>query len=515
MKYQNPIIPGFHPDPSICKKDNDYYLVTSSFEYFPGVPIFSSTDLINWKQIGSCLTRQSQLDLTGVKCSQGIYAPTIRCHNDRFYMITTCLINGKTRNFYVTATNPAGDWSDPVDIDIRGIDPSMYFENGRTYIQYSDYDDGISTIRQVEIELDSGRLLCQPKTISRGCGGRDVEAPHIFKRGSCYYLLLAEGGTREGHMVTLSRSESIWGPFRPCPHNPILSNKDSSKEPIQSVGHGDLVEDGKGEPWLVCLGTRPYKHRTVMGRETMLSPCYWDDDGWLHSKLGYLPMDVETELNVIQKRETDFSLDVSMKQLPNGIISPRHDISKHISFSEDAIEITGTDYSLDSIVSPVFLALRQRDYAFELTAAFQFDPENAEQEAGIALLGDNEHHTDLLVTSNNEVKSLLLRKRVGDILDEKFFDLPMGNDPVNLKICGSKEKYFFFLNNDNNEWVEIGWTYTKHFATECTFSQFTGVVAGFHVKGPKPARLTKLNYSPIDNDYLNPVTKKDGMISLI
>ncbi len=251
MKYQNPIIPDYYPDPSICKKGNDYYLVTSSFEYFPGAPIFYSSYLFNWEPIGHCLTRKSQLDLDGCGCSKGIYAPTIRHHDDKFYMITTN-VGSKIETFYVTANDPREEWSEPVFIDIPGIDPSFYFEAGRTYVQYADYSTGISIIKQVEIELESGKLLSSPQIISHGCGGRDIEAPHIFKRGQWYYLMLAEGGTREGHMVTLARSESLWGPFEACPFNPILSNRDLGTALIQSVGHADLIEDEAGNAWLVA-----------------------------------------------------------------------------------------------------------------------------------------------------------------------------------------------------------------------------------------------------------------------
>lgn len=153
MKYRNPIIPGFYTDPSICKKGSDYYLVTSSFEYFPGVPIFHSTDLINWNQIGHCLTRKSQLNLDGCKCSGGTFAPTICYHESRFYMITTGYVDNNMKEFYVSTDNPAGEWSEPVYINITGIDPSLYFESGKTFVQYSDYSNGGANIKQVEIKL--------------------------------------------------------------------------------------------------------------------------------------------------------------------------------------------------------------------------------------------------------------------------------------------------------------------------------------------------------------------------
>ncbi len=492
MKYQNPIIPGFYPDPSICKKGNDYYLVTSSFEYFPGVPLFHSTDLVNWRQIGHCLTRKSQLDLDGCGCSKGIYAPTIRYHDHQFYMITT-LVNKDIKTFYVTAKDPREEWSDPIYLDIEGIDPSFYFEAGRTYVQYADYSTGISVIKQVEIELETGNLLGVSEIISHGSGGRDIEAPHIFKRDRWYYLMLAEGGTREGHMVTLARSESLWGPFEPCPSNPILSNRDLGTAPIQSVGHADLIEDENGNPWLVALGTRPYKHRTTLGRETMLSGAYWDEDGWLYSKLGYMPEEVEITVDLNQSRKTVITLDQNTTKLPLDITTLRSDITKYLSF-EDSLKVSGNQYTLDDLHNPVFLGIRQSAYDFELTLNFGYEPENARQEAGLALVMDNEHHLELVVTTRCDKKVLLLRKNVGDIVTERKWELIHLDEPLELKISGSQEKYHFWLKDCHQKWIELDWSYTKHLASESSFSAFTGVVTGLYVTGNQVATVTKLDY---------------------
>lgn len=500
MKYKNPIIPGFYPDPSICKKGKNYYLVTSSFEYFPGVPIFSSTDLINWEQIGHCLTRKSQLNLDECECSGGIFAPTIRYHEGKFYMITTCYVKNNMKVFYVSTDNPAEEWSEPVYIDIIGIDPSLYFESGKTFVQYSDYNDGTSNIKQVQIELISGKLLCEPKIISYGCGGRDVEAPHLFKRKSWYYLMLAEGGTREGHMVTLSRSKSIWGPFESYPNNPILSNRDMGKEPIQCVGHADWVEDDNGEVWMVSLGTRPFKHRSILGRETMLTPAFWTDDGWLQSKEGYMPVEIEVRGDVVQERKSECFLDFTKKELPLELVALRSDITKNISFKNDILEVIGNTYTLNDLGSPMFLAFRQTSYSFETTTCIQFKPENRNQEAGLAILMDNEHYMELVITLRNDKRVLLICKKIAEIIEEKIYNLNDKHKNIELKINGSNEKYYFSFKDMNNNWVQLDWTFTKHLSSECSFSVFTGVVVGLYITGENTAYVSKLNYNVIEEN---------------
>ncbi|MEI8290964.1 MAG: glycoside hydrolase family 43 protein, partial [Verrucomicrobiota bacterium] len=244
MSYTNPIIPGFYPDPSVCCVGGDFYLVNSTFEYFPGVPIWHSRDLIHWRQLGHVLTRRSQLELDQVKCSDGIYAPTIRFHNGVFYLITTRCSAGSYKNFYVTATDPAGPWSDPVWYDQSGIDPSLFFDDdGKVYFQSNramTYDQN-RAIYQSEIDIKTGKRLTEPKCLWRGSGGSYIEGPHVYKRDGWYYLLTAEGGTSYGHMVTIARSKNIWGPYESCPHNPILSNRHAYEE-IHGTGHADLVQ---------------------------------------------------------------------------------------------------------------------------------------------------------------------------------------------------------------------------------------------------------------------------------
>ena len=224
MRYKNPVLKGFYPDPSVCYANGRYYMVCSSFQYFPGVPLFESSDLVNWNQIGHVLTRKDQVMLDKINSSGGVFAPTIRFDGKRFYMVTT---NDTTRqNFYVYTEDIYGEWSDPVFVDQGGIDPSLYFEDGRTYFMSNGTDSlGRNGVIQCEINITDGKKLTESKCIWQGSGGRYLESPHMYKINDYYYLMAAEGGTEYGHMITYARGRSVWGDFENYPHNPVLTNR--------------------------------------------------------------------------------------------------------------------------------------------------------------------------------------------------------------------------------------------------------------------------------------------------
>jgi beta-xylosidase len=270
-----PVVGGFHPDPSVCRVGSDYYLACSSFTYFPGVPIFHSRDLLTWRQLGNALDRPTQLRLAGAPPSKGIYAPTLRHHDGRFWLVTTNTAD--KGSFIVTAADPAGPWSDPVWLpEVVGIDPDLAWDaDGTCWCTYQ----GIS---QLPIDPRTGAALAAPRPLWSGTPGAQwPEGPHLYQIGSYWYLLIAEGGTDRGHCVSVARGPSPNGPFEPCPANPILTAR-STDRPVQNTGHGDLVQAADGSWWLVFLGVRvrggtPGHH--VLGRETFLAPVTWHD-GW-------------------------------------------------------------------------------------------------------------------------------------------------------------------------------------------------------------------------------------------
>ena len=288
--YHNPIIPGFNPDPSICRVGEDYYLVTSTFEYFPGIPIYHSRDLVHWRVLGHVLSRPSQLDLDTIRASGGVYAPTIRWHKGTFYVINTLV--GKKGNFVVTATNPAGPWSDPYWIDgAPGIDPSLFFDDdGKAYYTGNRRPEGLpadSKTREIwlqEINLQTMTLAGDRTGILyEGAlhGANNAEASHLYKREGMYYLLIAEGGTSDNHAVTVFRSNTIRGPYEGNKKNPILTHRHLGMDyPVAATGHADMVETQTGEWWMVLLGVRPYGgFHYNLGRETFLARVVWES-GW-------------------------------------------------------------------------------------------------------------------------------------------------------------------------------------------------------------------------------------------
>lgn len=274
--FDNPVIPGFSPDPSVCRVGEDYYLATSSFEYVPGVPLWHSRDLVHWRLIGHALDRPSQMELPAeAPSSTGVYAPTLRHHDGRFWMVTT-VVAGQG-NVLVTAKDPAGPWSDPVPLAIPGIDPDLAWdEDGTCWCTYSD-----GGIRSVRIDPETGGVLSEPVAMWSGTGLQYPEGPHLYRVGEWWYLLLSEGGTERGHALSVARARTLTGPFEPHPDNPVLSHR-STGHPVQNTGHGDLVQAHDGTWWMVLLGTRPRGDTPLyhgLGRETFLAPVTWED-GW-------------------------------------------------------------------------------------------------------------------------------------------------------------------------------------------------------------------------------------------
>lgn len=481
MKYTNPIIPGFHPDPSVCRVGDDYYLVNSSFEYFPGVPIYHSRDLMNWRQIGHCLTRESQLPLHGVKASDGIYAPTIRHHEGRFYMVTTNMTGGG--NFYVWTEDPAGEWSEPIWVAQKGIDPSLLFDHGKVYFT----SNGtlwapVRGMYQCEIEIETGRQLTETKFLWPGTGGSYPEAPHLYHIGDWYYLMVAEGGTAEGHSVTISRSRDPYGPFESCPHNPILTHR-SLMNDIQATGHADLFEDHHGNWWVVFLGYRygefSWHH---LGRETYLAPVDWTSDGW--------PV-----VNRGEKVLCTMEVDRPMTPAPWPLSQAREEFDhptlgfewNHLR-NPDAVNYSLTERpgflrlscgkaTLDDLDSPAFAGRRQEHFECEVSTLLEFEPTSENEEAGLAVLADNRHHNEIAVTLRDERRCAVVRRRIGSLVAEvASHELPTG--PVELRISADKSTYRYHAGLPGKA-VEIATSETRYLSTQVA-GGYTGVYFGLY-----------------------------------
>ncbi|HVQ92062.1 MAG TPA: family 43 glycosylhydrolase [Mycobacteriales bacterium] len=289
----NPLVPGFNPDPSIVLADGLYYLVTSTFEYLPGIPVYRSGDLVSWQHIGNVATRPEQVGVDDVPTGGGVWAPTIRYHDGVFYVIVTVAMSPRGCVVF-TATDPAGRWSDGTTIEgVGGIDPDLAWdEDGTAYVTFSGLYLGAPGavepgdvqhrgIQQVRVDLAAGKALEEPRSLWSGTGLKFPEAPHLYRRGDHWYLMIAEGGTERGHGVSIARGPSPEGPFEPHPANPVLSARSTSR-PIQNTGHADLVQTPDGGSALVLLGMRPLgmtQAFSPLGRETFSTPVSWVD-GW-------------------------------------------------------------------------------------------------------------------------------------------------------------------------------------------------------------------------------------------
>lgn len=291
-QHRNPILAGYYPDPSVTRVGDDYYLVLSSFAHYPGLPIFRSKDLVNWTQIGNAIDRPEQLDFTGMRTSQAVFAPDISYHQGTFYIANTCVECGG--NFIITAKNPAGPWSKPIWLPFEGIDPSIYWEGDRAYIVNNRAPaeppryDGHRAIWIQEYDWRAGKMVGESTQLVNG--GVDIskkpvwiEGPHILKKDGWYYLTAAEGGTSVNHSQVVLRSKNLRGPFVPYADNPILTQRDldpARPNPITSAGHAKLVETQNGEWFATFLAVRPYEGDFYnIGRETFLLPVTWKD-GW-------------------------------------------------------------------------------------------------------------------------------------------------------------------------------------------------------------------------------------------
>ncbi len=489
MKYKNPIVRGFYPDPSVCFANGKYYMVCSSFQYFPGVPLFESEDLVNWKQLGHVLTRKSQVKLEKINSSGGVFAPTIRFNNGRFYMVTT---NDTTHeNFYVYTDNIYGEWSEPIRVDQGGIDPSLLFDGGKTYFISNGTDGGgKSGIIQCEIDIESGQKLTEGKCIWSGSGGRYLESPHMYKIGDWYYLMAAEGGTEYGHMITYARSKNVWGEWEPYKNNPVLTNRNKAPFIIQGIGHGDLIQDRYGDWHIICLGFRQihqWMAYHTLGREVFMIPVSFDENGWFTAGFdGTCAEEYEIKGQFGQEikrgytfENTDFNIDWCYL---------RHPYKDNYKLFSDHICLIGSKITLNEADSPTFIGIRQRDFNFELTVKVTILKDllsSVSGEAGIAVYSCENEHYDLAVNQNKA----LLRLNIGGARSIEG-SIPIYNE-AELLIKGDNLKYGFFVKNNGRE-IPLGSGASKYLSSEVS-GGFTGVVIGLYAVGDVKANFSEFN----------------------
>ena len=484
MKYKNPIISGFNPDPSICRVNDDYYLVTSSFEFFPGVPIYHSKNLINWQLIGYCLTEDSQLQLDKCAPSEGIYAPTLRYNNGTFFMTTTNVSgNG---NFIVHTDDIAGKWSEPVWVKQGGIDPSLFFDDdGKVYFTSTGNDkDGKQCINMCEIDPYTGRMVTESRNISYGCGGKCPEGPHVYKIGGKYYLMLAEGGTEYGHMETIQRADSPYGPYKPCPHNPTVTHRNVDIENIYCTGHADITEDGKGNWWLVCLAIRNcgnaeenvYLHN--LGRETFLAPVAWTDDGWpAVGNSGHLSLNMEGYIPTgkADKVNRDFNDDFSSDKLDLNYNFLRNPKRENYLLEKSSLILKGTDITLNDIDSPTWIGVRQKGFNTITTTTLSLLNGDENSRIGLTAIYNDSYHYEIYISSNKICMAIHIHDTFVITNSEEI----LSTDNITLKLVTNRKEYIFSYSLDDKEFKELGRAGTAGLCTEGTKTMtFTGTYIG-------------------------------------
>ncbi len=493
--YKNPVIPGFYPDPSVIRVGDDYYCVTSSFQYFPAVPIFHSTDLIHWTQIGNVLDRESQVNLTNCNSWGGIYAPTIRYNNGVYYMITTNVTNGG--NFFVTATDPRGPWSEPIKVDEGWIDPSLYFEDGKCYMVSNPHD----AIYMCEIDINTGKVLNKAQCIWGGTGGRYPEAPHIYKKDGYYYLMIAEGGTEIGHNETIARSKNIYGPYMPNPSNPILNHFNQLKQGdhIQATGHAEMVQAQDGSWWLMCLAYRTMSNGTHnLGRETFLAPVRWDKNAWpvvngngtieINMKVPTLPQSEP----VIAPRRTTFE----NGKLGFEWVYLRNPITSNYSFENGKLHLKASNDDLNSMQYPTAVFRRQQHIDFETQTEVALNNARNGDEAGLTMYMDAGAHYNLVVRKTDKGMTIALHCRL-ESLDLDIATVKINANKATLRVVGDSENYHFAYSTDGKNFKDLGKLNTRYISTEVA-GGFTGVMIGMHCTKTSPKSQVSADFSYFD-----------------
>ena len=492
MEYENPILSGFYPDPSICRVGDDYYLVNSTFAYFPGIPVFHSRDLVNWKLIGYVIDRPDQLNYDSLGVSRGIFAPAIRYHNGTFYV--TCTFVDAGGNFVCTAKDPAGPWSKPVWLpQVSGIDPSLFFDtDGKAYLVHNSVPpegkplyQGQRTIRMCSFDTARLRVANDEKILVNG--GTDIkekpiwiEGPHIFKVDGYYYLICAQGGTAEGHSEVVFRSKDVWGPYVSYEGNPILTQKDLSPDranPITCTGHADFVETQEGTWWAVFLGCQPYlpyeKDYYNTGRETFLAPVTWKD-GWPtiiphgrevshHYPYPLQPAEVKGELRYSGDIEYADNFDSKSLDLNWEFLRAPHEKWYSLTEKPGWLAMKLRPETISEKMNPSFIGRRQQDAHSSASTAMEFTPRADNEKAGLIVF-QNETHFYYLCKSMNDGHPFVELYRSADtdqpgdgmeLIGSQMLDGSSSDGAIDLRIKSLGSSYSFLYRTTPGDWKSL------------------------------------------------------------
>jgi len=537
----NPILPGFNPDPSVLRVGEDYYIATSTFEWYPGVQIHHSRDLANWTLLTRPLNRKAQLDMRGDPDSCGIWAPCLTHDGEKFWLVYTDVKRKDgsfkdAHNYIVTADKIEGPWSDPVYVNSSGFDPSLFHDpdDGKKYFVNMLWDHRrrpllFAGIAVQEWDPAQGKLVGPRKNVYQGTPLALVEAPHMYKRNGWYYLLVAEGGTGYEHACTLARSRSVWGPFETHPQSYILTSKDHPLAALQRAGHGDIVDTPDGKTYLIHLTSRPTTQfrRSVLGRETAIQECYWKDD-WLYVKNGPVPslwVDLPAardDTDYWAPKHYTFSAPADASTHPNAglpmdfqwLRTPDHGRIFHID--DSSLVLTGRE-AIGSWFEQALVARRQTHFSYDATTVIDFSPEDERQFAGITAYYSRFNFFYLTVTahSDGQRELLILSSEASwpvSNLKTPFVDpVQIPNEgKVKLKISvRGREGRFFYALEGEDEWKQVGPVWDASIVCdECGGHQahgsFTGAFVGVacsDLNGTgKEAKFDSFGYVPVKHE---------------
>ena len=497
--FINPIINGGYPDPSIVRVENDFYIVNSSFEYFPALPIHHSKDLVNWELIGYGIDRPSQgtgkVNLYDVQQQGGIHAPSIRYHDGLFYIVTTNVYSPVDKskptemvNFILTAKNPAGPWSDPHVIEgAPGIDPDIFFDdNGKvwfvgTHDTGNPNKNGIGEIWIQELDLNNWKLKGQRHSIWRGaCGGCCVEGPHIYKQYGRYYLMVAEGGTSYNHAVMIASSKNIEGPYDSNPKNPILTSRHlSNNNWVHSTGHADLVQLKDNRWYMVSLGIRNEMDSTSnMGRETHLMPVVWEEawDNWVEVEKGrWEPVIIKWPVVAPNTGKVERNTSIPFLEKKQNINYSFYDdfTSSKLDLQwnfrrvprENTYELNSKNKTLKLNLSPEsfelrsqynLMGFRQKETEFEYSSSMNFKPKKNFSEAGLSIFSQDDNYINFTVKKHNNKTLLNLSVKPRDQKLDIIKSIPLKyNENIILKILSKDNKYIYYYSLDDGNSFDV------------------------------------------------------------
>lgn len=472
----NPILKGFNPDPSVVRVNDDYYIATSTFEWFPGVQIHHSTDLIHWKLIARPLNRLSQLDLIGVPDSCGVWAPCLSYNQGTFYLVYSNVksFDGSwkdTPNYLITTDNIQGEWSDPVFLNASGFDGSLFHDNdGRKWYlsMLIDHRKGkfFGGIIMQEYHPIQKRLVGPVYHIFEGTELGFTEGPHLYQIDNFYYLITAEGGTEYGHAISIARAKDITGPYEIHPHNPIMSTKDDPDHELQKTGHGDLFQTQDGRWYTTFLTGRPLtkRGRCTLGRESAIQEIVWKS-GWPYLKNGNRIPDVKVDVPDLQTSEYTVSNqiehfnDSEMNIHFQSLRIPVNDQWLSLTERKGFLRLRGRD-SLSSFHHQSLTARRVQAFDVEASTCLDFQPENFQQMAGMVVYYNTAHYHYLSVSTDEERKSRTLTITTCDNFKiseplEKPLKIPK-NGLVYLKAHFKRDTIQFYYGLSKADWKKIG-----------------------------------------------------------